>query len=90
VFYRYSRRGSMTFERAISWLLKGSVLELMIAVPAHVIVRSRGDCSAPFLTSWGIVTGLAIMLMCFGPGVLALYKKRFDAYGAGKVEDASA
>ncbi len=90
VFYRYCRRGSMTFERAISWLLKGSVLELMIAVPAHVIVRSRGDCSAPFLTSWGVVTGLAIMLMCFGPGVLVLYKKRFDAYGAGKVEDASA
>jgi hypothetical protein len=90
VFYRYCRGGSMTLEQAVSWLLKGSVLELMIAVPAHVIVRSRGDCSAPFLTSWGIVTGLAIMLMCFGPGVLALYKKRFDAYGAGKVEDASA
>ena len=90
VFYRYCRGGSMTFERAIQWLLKGSVLELMIAVPAHVIVRSRGDCSAPFLTSWGIVTGLAIMLMCFGPGVLALYKKRIDAYGAGKVENPSA
>ncbi len=90
VFYRYCRGGSMTFERAISWLLKGSVLELMIAVPAHVIVRSRGDCSAPLLTSWGIVTGLAIMLMCFGPGVLALYKKRIDAYGAGKVENPSA
>ncbi len=90
VFYRYCRGGSMTLERAVSWLLKGSVLELMIAVPAHVIVRSRGDCSAPFVTSWGIVTGIAVMLMCFGPGVLALYKKRIDAYGAGKVEDASA
>ncbi len=90
VFYRYCRGGSMTLERAVSWLLKGSVLELMIAVPAHVIVRSRGDCSAPIFTSWGIVTGLAIMLMCFGPGVLALYKKRIDAYGTGKVEDPSA
>ena len=89
VFYRYCRGGSMTLERAVSWLLKGSVLELMIAVPAHVIVRTRGDCSAPMLTSWGIVTGLAIMLMCFGPGVLALYKKRIDAYGATKIERAS-
>ena len=89
VFYRYCRGGSMTLERAVSWLLKGSVLELMIAVPAHVIVRSRGDCSAPMLTSWGIVTGLAIMLMCYGPGVLALYKKRIDAYGTAKIERAS-
>ena len=89
VFYRYCRGGSMTLERAVSWLLKGSVLELMIAVPAHVIVRTRGDCSAPMLTSWGIVTGLAIMLMCFGPGVLALYKKRIDAYGTTKIESAS-
>ncbi len=82
VFYRFCRGGSMTLERALSWLLKGSVLELLIAVPAHIIVRSRGDCSAPILTSWGIVTGIAIMLMCFGPGVLALYKRRLDTYGA--------
>lgn len=81
VFYRYYRGSSKMLERVVSWLLRGSVLELMIAVPAHVIVRSRGDCSAPLLTGWGIVTGLAIMLMCFGPGVLALYRKRIASYG---------
>ena len=83
LFYRYYRDSSAAVSAAVSWLLKGSVLELLVAVPAHVIVRQRGDCSAPAVTGFGIVTGIAIMLLCFGPGVLALYKKKLDAY-AGK------
>lgn len=33
-------------------------------------------------TCYGVVTGLAIMLLAFGPGVMALYKKKMDAYRA--------
>jgi hypothetical protein len=80
LFYLYFRNSSRVTERAVSWLLKGSVLELLIAVPCHVIVRRRGDCSAPVATSFGIVTGIAVMLLSFGPSVLLLYKKRLDAY----------
>jgi len=80
VFYLYLRNASVPVTRLTSWLLKGSVLELLVAVPCHVIVRRRGDCSAPLGTSFGMATGIAIMLLSFGPGVLLLYKKRLDAY----------
>jgi hypothetical protein len=83
-FYLYFRNSTQAVTRVISWLLKGSVLELLIAVPCHVIVRRRGDCSAPAATSFGIVTGIAVMLLCFGPSVLFLFKKRLDAYSAHK------
>jgi hypothetical protein len=80
VFYLYLRNSSAPVTRLASWLLKGSVLELLIAVPCHVMVRRRDDCCAPVYTSFGITTGIAIMLLSFGPGVLLLYKKRLDSY----------
>jgi hypothetical protein len=82
VFYRFSRDFSDPITRAVTWLLRGSVLELLIAVPAHVIVRRRHDCSAPLVTSFGITSGVAIIVLSFGPSVLLLYKKRMEGYAA--------
>ena len=80
IFYLYCRNSSQVVTQLISWLLKGSVLELLVAVPCHIIVRRRHDCSAPVITSFGITTGVAIMLLSFGPSILLLYKKRLEAY----------
>ena len=63
-------------KRAMRWLLRGSILELIIAVPSHVIVRRRDDCCAPLGTFWGITTGISVMLLCFGPGVFFLFVER--------------
>jgi len=63
-------------KRATRWLLRGSILELLIAVPSHVIVRRRDDCCAPMGTFWGIATGISVMLLCFGPGVFFLFAER--------------
>jgi hypothetical protein len=64
-------------KRVTRWLLCGSILELLIAVPSHIIVRRRGDCCAPLGTFWGIATGISVMLLCFGPGVFFLFVERF-------------
>ena len=62
--------------RITRWLLRGSILELLVAVPSHIIVRRRGDCYAPLGTFWGIATGISVMLLCFGPGVFFLFMER--------------
>jgi hypothetical protein len=64
-------------KRITRWLLRGSILELLIAVPSHIIVRRREDCCAPAGTFWGIVSGISIMLLCFGPGIFFLFVERF-------------
>ncbi len=80
VFFLYVRRVPQRATRVVDWLFRGSVLELLIAVPCHVIIRHRNDCSAPLATGFGIASGLAIMLLSFGPSVLLLYKKRMKQY----------
>ncbi len=80
VFYLYLKDSSRMVTHAVKWLLRGSVLELLIVVPCHVIVRRRDECCAPIVTGFGIVTGIAVMLLSFGPSVLLLYKKHLDGY----------
>lgn len=65
-------------KRLNRWLLRGSILELLVVVPSHVIVRRRDDCCAPIGTFWGIATGISVMLLCFGPGVFFLFAERFQ------------
>jgi hypothetical protein len=80
LFYRFARRDDpqRLTRRLLNWLLKGSILEFLIAVPSHIVVRGRNDCCAPAGTFWGIATGLSIMLLCFGPGIFFLFVERFQ------------
>jgi len=80
IFYRFRRATDpdLLTNRLMRWLLGGSILELLVAVPSHIIVRQRGDCCAPLGTFFGIATGVAVMLLSFGPGVFFLFAKRMD------------
>ena len=58
-------------------LLSGSLAELLVAVPCHVIARKREYCCAGFLTFTGLATGFVVLLFAFGPAVLFLFVDRF-------------
>jgi len=79
IFYRFARSDdpASLVKRGTRWLLRSSILDLLVAVPSHIIVRHRHDCCAPAGTLYGMATGIAVMLLCFGPGVFFLFVERF-------------
>lgn len=58
------------------WVMAGSVLELLVAVPTHIIVRRRPDCCAGIATGIGICMGVVVLFVAMGPSVLLLYYRR--------------
>ena len=55
----------------------GSVLELLVAVPMHVVVRRRTECCAGIATGLAICVGAAIAVISIGPAILMLYHRRW-------------
>jgi hypothetical protein len=79
VFFRLSQRVDAVdlTSRLCRYLLKGSILELLIAVPTHIVARCRDYCCAGFMTFIGLTLGMAVMLFSFGPGVFFLFVARW-------------
>ncbi len=78
VFYRWSKtmETRKLVGRQCNYLFKGSILELLIAVPAHILVRQRTYCCAGMNTFLGIAFGVSVMLFCLGPGIFFLFVER--------------
>jgi len=78
-FYRAGRNAAATdvITRQCRYLLKGSILELLVAVPTHIVARGRDYCCAGVLTFLGIAFGVGVMLFSFGPGVFFLFAARW-------------
>lgn len=79
VFFRVSRDAEPAdmIARQCQWLLRGSVLELLIAVPTHIVARCRNYCCAGFMTFIGLTLGVSVMLFAYGPAVFILFVERW-------------
>ena len=88
VFYRWSRKlePKVFVEKQCRLLFRGSVFELLVAVPTHILARSRDYCCAGFSTFIGIALGISVMLLSFGPGVFFLYLERWKKLHPGPIK----
>jgi hypothetical protein len=79
IFYRLSRDKNPrdVISKQCRYLLGGSILELLVAVPTHVVARSRDYCCAGAMTFLGLASGISVMLFSFGPGVFFLFVDRW-------------
>ena len=78
-FYLVSRsldRGTWN-DRVYQALLAGSALELLVAIPMHLVVRRRTECCAGMMTALGIGVGITVMLIALGPAVFFLFHRRY-------------
>jgi hypothetical protein len=79
VFWRMSRSTSVpaVVVKQNRLLLRGSILELLIAVPSHIVARNRPECCAGLYSAIGIWLGLSVALLAFGPSLFFLYAARY-------------
>jgi len=59
-------------------LLAGSVAELLVAVPMHLVVRQRAYCCAGMMTGLGIGLGVVVLVAALGPAVFVLCYRRYQ------------
>ncbi len=80
VFFRMSRQTTPRdwLTRTCRLLFKGSILELLVAVPTHIVARYRNYCCAGMLTFVGLAMGISVMLFSFGPAVFFLFVERWQ------------
>ena len=86
-FYMGRTEPQGMIRRAVHWLIAGSILELLVAIPAHVYARCKDHCCGGVWTVWGLAAGIAVMLFAFGPGVFLLFTRRLRSIRPRNVVD---
>ncbi len=89
IFFRLGRNAAPEdlVSRLCKYLFRGSILELLIAVPTHIVARYRDYCCAGFMTFIGLTLGMSVMLFSFGPGVFFLFAARWRRLHPGNHTD---
>jgi len=81
LYFRYSAKRSPLdhgVKRMQRCLWSGSILELLIAIPTHIVARNRGYCCAGLMTFIGLACGFSVVIFAFGPSLFFLFAERWQ------------
>lgn len=73
--------------RLYKTLLAGSVIEMLVALQMHLVVRRRTECCAGLATGLGIGIGVIVMVIALGPAVYFLCYQRYQQTYARRHND---
>jgi hypothetical protein len=60
------------FARVVQMLLAGSLFELLVSIPAHLVVSRRPGCFVGLGTMLGIIAGIVVLAFTCGPAAVWL------------------
>ena len=86
VFWVYWKQGDKYTQlgKMIRGLVAGSILEVMVAVPAHIWATRQRDCYCCRGTYTTLIFSGTVLIWAFGPGIILLYMR--EKYRRAKLE----
>jgi hypothetical protein len=91
VLFLYTRKVDRfrAIRRIVGAVLAGSLVELLVAAPIHIVVSRRPGCFVGLQTAAAVFAGLYVMLWAMGPGIMLLFlreKRRLEEERARRRE----
>ena len=77
LFLKYGREEQYTMARKLVLILiRGSLVELLVAIPSYLIVSPRPGLGQYILSGFAVSSGVFVMIWAFGPGIILIFLKR--------------
>lgn len=76
------------YKKYLIALISGSLLELIITIPLHIIILKRKECFAGLVSMLGIMGGFFVLIFAMGPSIflfLIYFYNKFNKKGNDKI-----
>ena len=74
------------YKKYLVAVLSGSLLELIITIPLHILIIKRGECLVGLLSMLGILGGFLVLMFVMGPAIFLFLLFFYKKYNKKKVQ----